>query len=243
MTAATNLGLPDHKTKQIKRDEDGLIEGLDYVFNEEGQIDWRKMVKQEFLVANRDRTSESDVTKLEDNQLLILLGGIKELAQIRGYTDVQYSVQTPSSDYVVATCSISWVPNYETEGREITFSAIGDASPDNTKSFARFFLGPIAENRAFVRCVRNFLKINIVGQDEMGESKLVSTTSKKDNLTDPVSILETLMSKKGVSFEKIKEKLVKEEVKGAADFNYLNQIPRLKVFELIERLKKAKAKA
>jgi hypothetical protein len=243
MTAATNLGSPDHKTKQIRRDEDGLIEGLDYVFNEEGQIDWRKMVKQEFLVANRDRTSESDVTKLEDNQLLILLGGIKELAQIRGYTNVQYSVQTPSSDYVVATCSINWVPNYETEGREITFSAIGDASPDNTKSFARFFLGPIAENRAFVRCVRNFLKINIVGQDEMGESKLASTTSKKENLTDPVSILETLMSKKGVSFEKIKEKLVKEEVKGAADFNYLNQIPRLKVFELIERLKKAKAKA
>jgi hypothetical protein len=200
------------------------------------------MVKQEFLVANRDRTSESDVSKLEDNQLLILLGGIKELAQIRGYTNVQYSVQTPSSDYVVATCSISWVPNYETEGREITFSAIGDASPDNTKSFARFFLGPIAENRAFVRCVRNFLKINIVGQDEMGESKLASSP-KKDNLTDPVSILETLMAKKGVPFEKIKEKLVKEEVKGAADFDYLNQIPRLKVFELIERLKKAKTKA
>jgi hypothetical protein len=244
MTAATNLGLPDTDSKQIKRDDDGLIKGLDYVFNEDGLIDWRKMVKKEFLVANRDRTNESDVTKLEDNKLLILLGGIKELAQIRGYTNVQYSVQTPSSDYVVATCSITWIPNFETEGREVTFSAIGDASPDNTKSFARFFLGPIAENRAFVRCVRNFLKINIVGQDEIGESKLVASESnKKENLTDPCSILEALMTKKGVSFEKIKEKLVKEEVKGAADFGYLNQIPRLKIFELIERLKKAKAKA
>jgi hypothetical protein len=103
-------------------------------------------------------------------------------------------------------------------------------------------LGPIAENRAFVRCVRNFLKINIVGQDEMGESKLASSSPKKDNQTDPVSILESLMSKKSISFEKIKEKLVKEEVKGASDFNYLNQIPRLKIFELIERIKKAKAK-
>jgi hypothetical protein len=244
MTAATNLSLPDTDSKQIKRDDDGLIKGLDYVFNEDGLIDWRKMVKKEFLVANRDRTNESDVTKLEDNKLLILLGGIKELAQIRGYTNVQYSVQTPSSDYVVATCSITWIPNFETEGREVTFSAIGDASPDNTKSFARFFLGPIAENRAFVRCVRNFLKINIVGQDEIGESKLVASESnKKENLTDPCSILEALMTKKGVSFEKIKEKLVKEEVKNAADFNYLNQIPRLKIFELIERLKKAKAKA
>ena len=177
MTAATNLGLPDADSKkQIKRDDDGLIKGLDYALTEDGLIDWRKMVKHEFLVANRDRTSESDVSKLEDNQLLILLGGIKELAQIRGYSNVQYSVQTPSSDYVVATCSITWTPNYETEGREVTFSAIGDASPDNTKSFARFFLGPIAENRAFVRCVRNFLKINIVGQDEMGESKTVSSS-------------------------------------------------------------------
>lgn len=245
MSPKTNLGLPEPKSKQTKRDQDGLIEGMDYVFNEGGQIDWRKMVKQEFLVANRDRTSESDVTKLEDNQLLILLGGIKELAQIRGYTNVQYNVQTPSSDYVVATCSITWIPNFETEGREVTFSAIGDASPENTKSFARFFLGPIAENRAFVRCVRNFLKINIVGQDEMGESKMVSSSSgpKKDNLTDPVAILESLMLKKGVDFEKIKEKLVQEEVKNAEKFEYLNQIPRLKVFELIERLKKAKARS
>ena len=208
MTAASNLGLPEPKTRQIKRDEDGLIEGLDYVFNEEGQIDWRKMVKQEFLVANRDRTSESDVTKLEDNQLLILLGGIKELAQIRGYTNVQYSVQTPSSDYVVATCSISFVPNYETEGREITFSAIGDASPDNTKSFARFFLGPIAENRAFVRCVRNFLKINIVGQDEMGNVKVMDE-SEPDNPSDPRYLLQRVMKEKGVSFDQVKKKLAK----------------------------------
>ena len=245
MSPKTNLGLPEPKSKQTKRDQDGLIEGMDYVFNEGCQIDWRKMVKQEFLVANRDRTCESDVTKLEDNQLLILLGGIKELAQIRGYTNVQYNVQTPSSDYVVATCSITWIPNFETEGREVTFSAIGDASPENTKSFARFFLGPIAENRAFVRYVRNFLKINIVGQDEMGESKMVSSSSgpKKDNLTDPVAILESLMLEKGVDFEKIKEKLVQEEVKNAEKFEYLNQIPRLKVFELIERLKKAKARS
>ena len=79
----------------------------------------------------------------------------------------------------------------------------------------------------------------------MGESKMVSSSSgpKKDNLTDPVAILESLMLKKGVDFEKIKEKLVQEEVKNAEKFEYLNQIPRLKVFELIERLKKAKARS
>ena len=58
-----------------------------------------------------------------------------------------------------------------------TFSAIGDASPNNTESFARFYLGPIAENRAFVRCVRNFLKINVVAQEELGSTKMFQDDS------------------------------------------------------------------
>ena len=78
--------------KKIDRNEDGLINGVDYVFTDDGLIDWRKMVKPEHLVPNKDRTSETDVTKLKDYQLIILLGGIKELAQIRGYTDVKYDV-------------------------------------------------------------------------------------------------------------------------------------------------------
>ena len=150
--------------KRITRDADGLIAdgSVEYKFTEDGLIDWRKMIKPEYLVPNKSRTSETDVTKLKDYQLIILLGGIKELAQIRGYAAVNYDVVSPSSDYVVATCSITWSPNYETEDKHLTFSAIGDASPSNTKDFAKFFLGPIAENRAFVRCVRNFLKIKLL---------------------------------------------------------------------------------
>ena len=149
------------KKSKITRDADGLIKGVKYIYNEDGLIDWRKMIKAEHLVPNKDRTSETDVSKLKDNELIILLGGIKDLAQMRGFTDVKHTVSCPSPDYVVSTCTITWVPNYETEGNAVTFSAIGDASPNNTKSFARNFLGPIAENRAFVRCVRSFLKINM----------------------------------------------------------------------------------
>ena len=102
--------------KKIERSTEGLLTDVEYPYTEDGLIDWRKMVKTEFLVPNRDRTNETDVTKLKDTQLIILLGGIKELAQIRGYTNVRYDVNTPSPDYVVATCSITWIPNYETEG-------------------------------------------------------------------------------------------------------------------------------
>ena len=99
----------------LKRSETGLIDGIDYVFNDDNTIDWRAMVKTEHLVPDRNKTSETDVTKLPDPQLIILLGGIKELAQIRGYTSVKYDVNCPSPDYVVTTCTIDWITNYETE--------------------------------------------------------------------------------------------------------------------------------
>ncbi|MAF24950.1 hypothetical protein CL634_05180 [bacterium] len=231
--------------RKIDRDKDGLIKGIDYSFTEDGLIDWRKMVKLEHLVPNKDRTSETDVAKLKDYQLIILLGGIKELAQIRGYTDVHYEVTCPSSDYVAAVCRISWTPNYETEGREVIFSAIGDASPHNTNSFASNFLGPIAENRAFVRCVRNFLKINIVGKEELGGANsppMNSASSMTSDVVsmDPRSILQSVMNEKGVSFNKVKEKLLKEGYDKADSLSRLEDIPKLKVFELIDRLKKAR---
>tara|TARA_Y100000310_G_scaffold344284_1_gene456213 strand:+ start:3371 stop:4072 length:702 start_codon:yes stop_codon:yes gene_type:complete len=230
-----------NKKTKITRDTDGLIKGVDYIFNEDGLIDWRKMIKVEHLVPNKDRTSETDVTKLKDNQLIILLGGIKDLAQIRGYTDVAYKVTSPSPDYVVSTCSISWLPNYETEGRPVTFSAIGDASPNNTKSFARHFLGPIAENRAFVRCVRNFLRINIVGAEELGDTSL-SQEQDSEKKSDPYNILDAVMKEKGITFNQIKGKLVKEGYENADELNDASSLPKFKIFELVERLKKVKKK-
>jgi hypothetical protein len=233
-----------NKKQELKRDKSGLITNVDYVFNEDGMVDWRKMVKDKWLVPNRDMTKKTETSELSDRELLILLGGIKELAQIRGFTSVKYDVVSPSSDYVVVTCSIEWVPNYETEGISVTFSGVGDASPTNTSSFTKYYLGAMAENRAFVRCVRNFLKINIVGKDEIGEIKTGAVNaSESDNLTDPRILLEKAMREKGLTFAQLKAKLVKEEVKNAENFEGVQNIPKLKVFELIERIKKAKIKA
>ncbi len=233
--------------KRITRDGDGLIAdgSVEYKFTDDGQIDWRKMIKPEYLVPNKSRTSENDVTKLKDYQLIILLGGIKELAQIRGYTDVNYDVVSPSPDYVAATCSITWSPNYETEDKHVTFSAIGDASPSNTKDFAKFFLGPIAENRSFVRCVRNFLKINIVSQEELGDTKLAenNVVEEAESPTDPANILTDLMKKKKISFGKLKKKLESEGYEKSAKLGSVSDLPKIKVFELIDRLKKFKTQA
>lgn len=228
--------------KSISRDESGLIDNIDYVFNEDGFIDWRKMINAKFLVS-RDKSGEVDLSKMKDSDLLILLGGIKELAQLRGFTEVTYDIVSPSPEYVVAICKIKWIPNYETENKEITFSGVGDASLSNTDSFARNFLAAIAENRAFVRCVRSFLKINIVGKEEMGpinnrEFKPSSSSSPSDNVANPKDFLKALMSEKNVSFEDIKKKLVKEGLDGAPDYESVNDIPIIKTLELIERIKK-----
>jgi len=226
--------------KPVKRDVNGLLDSVDYIFNEDKVIDWRAMIKEKYLVPNRDRTQETDISILKDSELIILLGGIKELAQIRGYTSVDYDVKCPTPDYVVATCRINWIPNYETEGKEIVFSAIGDASPNNTKSFAKNFLGPIAENRAFVRCVRNFLKINIVSQEELGDNKSAnySPPQEEQAAISPHSLLESAMKEKNVSFVNLKKRLKDEDYNGADDISSISDISKVKVFELIERIKK-----
>jgi len=226
----------------IVRNHYGLIDNknLNYVFNDDGTINWRKMVKTEYLVPNRQKTQETDVSKLEDKNLLILLGGIKELAQIRGYTTVEYKVVAASENYFATSCRITWIPNYETGGREIVFESLADATTNNTKSFARFFLAAIAENRAFVRCVRNFLKINIVSQEELGDAKLLEEFSSQENPTSPLSLLEKIMKQKNISFEILKSKLVKENFDNIENIKNVNDIPKAKIFELIERLKKIK---
>ena len=163
--------------KSYIRNEDGLIDGVDYVFNEDGSVNWRAMIKPEFLYPNKDwfdirkMPVPSSVEGLEDKQLLIMLGGIKELAKLRGLSSVRYEVNHVREDYVVAKCSIEWLENYESDGHYITYQDVANATASNTDDFCLKFLETIACNRAFVRCVRNFLNIHIVGADEVDKSK------------------------------------------------------------------------
>ena len=225
--------------KTLKRNEFGLLENppIPYVFNEDGYVNWRKMIRPEFLVANKQRTQETDISKLEDKDLLILLGGIKELAQIRGFTCVSYDVPEAGSNYVIASCYINWIGNYETSNVDVSFQSLADASPDNTQSFARNYLAAIAENRAFVRCVRNFLKINIVGQEEVGVKVIEEPGS--DNPISPAAVLHNLMKEKGISFDQIQKRLIKDKYEKAEELASINEISKPKIFELIERIKKA----
>jgi hypothetical protein len=232
--------------EKLSRNTRGLLKTppVDYVFNEDGSVNWRKMVRKEYLVPNKQKTNETDVSLLEDRDLLILLGGIKELAQIRGFNSVSYEVVAATQEYFATSCIISWRPNYETDDKSVIFSALADAHIDNTYSFASNFLAATAENRAFVRCVRNFLRINVVGQEEMGGGSTKSSTSPHRKSAEnkagsnPSQLLEKIMESKNISFTNLKSKLVQEDFAGAADMQSIEDIPKSKTFELIGRLKK-----
>ena len=162
---------------KYKRNELGLIDGVEYKFNEDGSINWRAMIKPEHLYPNKEwfETRKLQVPDsiegLGDHQLLVKLAGIKELARLRGFLDVQFKIETISSHYATAVCCISWMPNYESDGNAQTFTSTANATSENCSGFGIKFLEPIAENRAFVRSVRNYLNIHIVGDDEIDKSK------------------------------------------------------------------------
>jgi hypothetical protein len=234
------------QVNKFKRDPNGLLECVEYVFNPDNTINWRSMINKEYLVPNRDsfknqkdiNLKELDVSSLADNQLLILLAGIKELAQIRGYSNVSYDVIQAQPDYVAVKCTIDWIPNYETGMNTISFSALADAHLDNTKDFAKNFLMAIAENRAFIRTVRSFLKINIVGNDEMGKTTHIDVEVEPNTtITQPVALLEKTMEEYGISFDQIKERAVQKKMENAENWTSIKDISPLSMFTIISAIK------
>jgi hypothetical protein len=208
------------------------------------------MIDTKYLVPNLSKfpsgteNKDLNVDELEDSQLLILLGGIKDLAHVRGYSKVQYNVFNCTQNHVAVSCKITWTPNFETNNREVEFESLADAHLDNTKSFAKDFLMAIAENRAFVRSVRNFLRINILGTDELGDSKNQTVTHTESGVepqisaSHPANVLKEAMVKANISFEKMKETLNKEGVEGADEWSSINDIPHKTIYSLIQRIKK-----
>lgn len=202
---------------KYKRNEYGLIDSAEYVFNEDGSVNWRKMIKPEFLYVNkgwfeqRNQECPTSIEGLTDKQLLIMLGGIKELAKLRGYNGVAFDIQRDQDNkYISARCLINWFPNYETNGVEVSYEDWANASFENTDSFCHKFLETMACNRAFVRCVRNFLNIHIIGADEIDRSQgnsshdieASSETNESAFFQKPYLLLEKTAIEKGhASFE------------------------------------------
>lgn len=242
--------------EKTKRNEYGLFDHVKYEFDENGFVNWRKLISQEFLVPNEQKLTddqkkalESGTLKLEelnDNQMLILLGGIKELASLRGFVSVEYEVVSASREYCCVKCSINWMPNFETEGNYIIFSSVADAHAGSTdERIGVNYLATIAENRAFTRAVRNFLKINILGKEEIkatGFTKNFNEAAPKTSGTPkPKDILKSLMEEKNVSFSSIQNKMIKDGVEGADKLTGIDDLSIPTILQFITLIKNKKS--
>ncbi|NBX97307.1 hypothetical protein EBQ81_00375 [bacterium] len=67
---------------------------------------------------------------------------------------------------------------------------------------------------------------------------LDEAVSSQENPTSPHALLEKVMKDKGITFEILKKKLIKEKIDNAENINAVTDIPKSKIFELIERIKK-----
>jgi len=227
---------------EISRNKYGLYNHIDYVFNEDGFVNWRAMIPQKYLYVGKNikdnpvkreifekkygkKPEKVDlaVDKIEDEDLLITLGGIRYLALLRGYESVKFDV-LPSSNgaYSSVTCDIKWLKNFECGGKigcdyfdTVEFSGAACATLENTYSFSRNYLPEIASNRAFCRAVRNFLNIDVVSDEEAFEKKLDESTLPPSTSTgstpygQPHELLKAKMAEKNIEFAQVKAQMVK----------------------------------
>jgi hypothetical protein len=199
---------------KFKRDGNGLLQNVSYVFNEDGSVNWRAMVKDEHLFPNRSwfetrkKPIPHSIEGLKDHQLLIKLSGIKELARLRGFTSLAYWSEKCELNHVAVQCSMCFIGNYETGGEVTDYQDMANATLDNTSSFATKFLETIACNRAFVRCVRNFLNIHIVGDDEIDKSNKLGSSGTNSSSLTPQGVVKTHAESAGcATFDDFKGKL------------------------------------
>jgi len=239
--------------KTIKRNEHGLVDGLEYKFNEDGRVDWKRMIPSKFLYVNNDPKNRERIEKkygkayseidpitdnVADTDLIIMLAGINYILAFRGFNKVIYTIKESSPSYASVNCLIGFSANFETENQYIEYSENACATPDNTTNFARNYLVEMATNRAFCRAVRRFLNINIVSKEELGlqteEAPQVSAPLNEQM----VEKLQKMLTKSNITFDQLKIKLVNEKYEGAEKITKLSDLPKDKIFELIERIKK-----
>lgn len=200
-------------------DEKGLRKNLTYSFNEDGTVNWKSLINEQYIVPNsqnfkrKNLAVPASIEGLSDQDKLVKLAGYKDLAFKRGVKSVTFTPLSTPSNSVGVSCTIVFRGNFETDFEDISWSSTADASYTNTDDFSRRFLTCTAENRAFVRCIRNFLNIPIVGQDEMAPEENQNTENSNSEITvvnsvGPHAALSKKMEKSNMTFEKLIVKII-----------------------------------
>src|ERR1041384_2064294 len=240
--------MSENTLKKIERDENGLVKGIKYIFDDNGQISWKHMIPAEFLYVNPDLKRREKLEKkyckpyneikpiednVEDVDLIQLLGATKFLLKLKGYESVEYNIKEANENYCAVNCVIKFAPSYESEGKSIIFSENACAHIGNTNGFGQKYLLEMATNRSLARCVRNALGINIVSKEEISGANNFEEEQPKSTKDMPVNILSKLLKDKNITFDKLKQMYEKD----SKDWKELSDIPPVLVFTMIGRIK------
>lgn len=203
----------------------GLINNFEYSFDDFGFVDWKSLIPKQFLFPNTEKFKSlgkeipSSIDGLDESMILIKLSGIKWLARVRGYTRVDFDYSS-SGAASTAKCRIHWIPNFENPQGAV-YEEVASCDSRNADDFSLKFSESIASNRAFVRCVRNFLNVNIVGEEEIfnkesSQIKNIEESSKPSQMSiDPQSIFIKICKEKNMSFDdilKFSESIIDKEI-------------------------------
>lgn len=250
-THEESIDIPANGPEVYSRDDNGLLKNVNYVYNEDGSINWRAMIPTEYIVVNKDRFKgemvPEDISNLDDRDLLILLAGIKEVAKLRGLVKRENRIVESGPSRAVVECNVVFLPNYESGNLPYSYGDVASATTENTNGFGQQFLETIAANRAFVRAVRNALRIDIVGSDELNsnDNSHNEVDTVKGN-AKPWKILEEKAAARGVkSIEALKERLINTKVAGfepseVQSWISWEDIPNNYVWKLLSMLNKKK---
>ena len=247
--------------KVISRNQYGLLNGVDYIFKEDGTVDWKAMIPKKYFVLNSQRANEIQeitgkpieevsVEEVEDRHLLLLLPGVKYIAAVRGYSKVEYSEPSigPNGEVAVA-CKITWKGNYETEMWDVVFTGLGDATTNNAKPIGNvYYLTAFAENRAFLRCVKNFLQISVLNSEEILDAKQVTPKNAESDSnsvlgTKPIDTLLSKCKKLGITWLSLTELAEKCKTELSSDYTQwktYKDIPGRDIYILIGKIAEKK---
>jgi len=251
--AKTPAKTPVVKEDVVKETVGDIAEDTPQDPNVETCIDWKALIPDSEIVLNREaflkkginvnELSKEDQASLKaeaaENEKLIKLNGFKHLARLRGLKASKCHVVESSAERVVVQQMLSFLPNSENpEGLEV--HAVANATLNNVMGATfQSYLEPIAQNRAFVRAVKDALGINILGQDEL---PLEANAIIVEKTAGPSihAALDQVMESKCISWSDLKATLVSKEheYQGCRDWNSSKDIPQATVLGLLTELKK-----
>lgn len=211
---------PSKSFKQI-RNSDGLIEGVEHPLDELGFPNWKEMVPKEFVALNKqayaaeginvDVLSPEEVETFKagaaETHKLILLGGFKYLARLRGILSQEFRLVDSDRDVAKVSCTIKFIPNFENpEG--LTMTTVMSQLKERTDPRFAQYLEALASNRAFIRCVKEALNINILGYEEIDQTEKVEVKVKPGS---PTELLIKKSEEMSLTFEDV-HGILKDEV-------------------------------